>query len=189
MWIDILVALILFFSLIGGLKEGAVKRGFSLLTLLIAIPVAATFFRLPATILSFLPGENWSNFIGFFITLAFLTAILHIAFFLPRRIVQKTWSKGLLFRLTGGALNVLNTAIGMVIFALLVKAYPIIGWLERAVTESSALTWLVTYLSFVEAWLAKVLQDTAIAVFTEPLLTLVSHISFITLDKYQGIGY
>jgi len=180
MWVDILVALILFFSLIGGLKEGAVKKGFSLLALLIAIPVAATFFRLPATLLSFLPGENWNNFIGFFITLAFLTAILHIAFFLPRRIVQKTWSKGLLFRLTGGALNVLNSAIGMVVFALVVGAYPIIDWLERAVTASSALTWLVNYLSFVEAWLAKVLQGTAITVFTGPISTLVSQISFLT---------
>lgn len=68
----------------------------------------------------------------------------------------------------------------MWIDSLAVKAYPVIGWLERAVTESSALTRLVTYLSFVEVWLAKVLQGTAIAVFTEPLLTLVSHISFIT---------
>ncbi|MFC1907060.1 CvpA family protein [Chloroflexota bacterium] len=180
MWVDILVALILFFSLIGGLKEGAVKRGFSVLTLLIAIPVAATFFRLPATLLSFLPRDDWNNFIGFFITLAFITAILHIAFFLPRRIVQKTWNKGLLFRLTGGALNVLNSAIGMVVFALVVRAYPIIDWLERAVTESSALTWLVNYLSFVEAWLAKMLQSTAITVFTGPILTLVSQISFLT---------
>jgi len=179
-WVDILVALALFFSLIGGFKEGAVKRGFSLLALLIAIPIAATSFRLLATILSFLPGENWNNFIGFFITLAFITVILHIAFFLPRRFIQKAWNKGPLFRLTGGALNVLDTAIGLAVFALIVRAYPIIDWLERAVTNSSALTWLVTHLGFVETLLASVLRDKGIAVFAEPLLSLASKIFFLT---------
>ena len=179
-WVDILVVLILCFSLIGGFKEGVIKKGFSLLVLLIAIPIAAASFHLLATILSFLPGDDWNNFIGFFITLAFIAAILHIAFFLPRRFIQKAWHKGLLFRSTGGALNVLDTAIGLAVFALIVRAYPIIDWLERAVTDSSALTWLVTHLGFVETLLGNALRDRGIAVFAEPILSLMSQIVLVS---------
>ena len=145
-----------------------------------AIPIAATFFHLLATILSFLPGDDWNNFIGFFITLSFITVLFHIAFFLPRRIIQKVWNKGLLFRLLGGALNVLETAIGLAVFTLIVRAYPIIDWLERAVTDSSATTWLVTHLGFVETLLTNALRDRGIAVFAEPLLSLISQIFLVS---------
>ena len=57
-WISILAALVLFFSFIGGLKEGVVKSFFSLITLIITIPLTGVSYRLLANILSFLPGEN-----------------------------------------------------------------------------------------------------------------------------------
>ena len=178
--VSIVAVIVLFFSFIGGLKEGAVKNFFSLIALLIAIPITATSFHLLATILSFLPGDDWNSFIGFFISLAFIAAILHIAFFLPRRFIQKVWNKGLLFRSTGGALNVLDTAIGLAVFALIVRTYPIIDWLERAVTDSSALTWLVTHLGFVETLLGNALRDRGIAVFAEPILSLMSQIVLVS---------
>jgi len=157
-WVNILVGLVLFFSFLGGLKEGAVKPFFSLIALLIAIPLTGISYRLLATALSFLPGEDWENFVGFFVTLAMISIILYFVFLLPRKLIQKTWNKGVLFRLIGSALNIFNSAIGLVVFTLLVRAYPIFGWLERVVTDSSVLTWLVVNLSFVQAMLPEVFQ-------------------------------
>ena len=57
------------------------------------------------------------------------------------------------------------TAIGMVVFTLLVIAYPIAGWLEQAVTGSGVLTWLVTNLGFVRAMLPEAFQGGVITAF------------------------
>jgi len=48
-----------------------------------------------------------------------------------------------------------------VLFTLALEAYPIIAWLERAVTNASVLTWLTEHLSFVQAMLPEVFQDAA----------------------------
>ena len=161
-WVNILAGLILFFSFIGGLRDGAVKSFFSLIALLIAIPLTGISYRLLANILSFLPGESWENFIGFFVTLALISIILYFVFLLPRRLIQKTWNKGVPFRLVGGALNIFNSAIGIAFFALLVRAYPVFGWLKQAVMDSSILTWLVVNLSFVQTMLPEVFQDAVV---------------------------
>ncbi|MFC2002951.1 CvpA family protein [Chloroflexota bacterium] len=175
-WVSILAVLVLFFSFIGGLKEGAVKNSFSLLALIIAIPLTGASYHLLAAIFSFLPGEDWESFVGFFVTLALIIIILHLVFLLPRKFMQKAWNKGVFFRLIGGALNIFNPAIGMVVFTLLIRAYPIFGWLEQAVTDSSVLTWLVTHLSFVQAMLPEVFQDAATSVATGPTLSLMNKI-------------
>jgi len=112
-WVNIIAGLILLFSLIGGIKEGAVKQLFSLIALLIAIPVAGISYHLLANLLSFIPGENWENFIGFFIMLVVISIILHFVFLLPRKFLQKVWKQGLLFRLIGAVFNIFNAAIGM----------------------------------------------------------------------------
>ncbi len=173
-WVSTIAILILFFSCIGGLKEGAVKNFFSLIALIIAIPLTGLSYRLLATILSFLPGEDWENFVGFFIALALISIVLYFIFLLPRKFIQKAWNKGVLFRLIGGALNIFTSAIGMVVFTLLVRAYPIIGWLEQAVTGSGVLTWLVVHLSFVQAMLSEVFQDAAATLVAGPVLSLVN---------------
>jgi len=160
-WVNIFASLILFFSLIGGLKEGAVKQLFSLIALLIAIPLAGISYHLLAGLLSFIPGENWENFIGFFIMLVVVSIILHFVFLLPRKFLQKVWKQGLLFRLIGAAFNIFNATIGMVVFALVLGAYPIFDWLERAVTGSVILNWLVSQLSFVQAVLPEVFRQAA----------------------------
>ena len=160
-WVSIIASLILLFSLIGGIKEGAVKQFFTLIALLIAIPVAGISYHLLADLLSFIPGENWENFLGFFIVLAVISIILHFIFLLPRRPAEKAWKKGVLFRLIGAAFNIFNAAIGMVVFTLVIDAYPIFDWLERAVTGSGVLTWLVSHLSFVQAVLPEVFRQAA----------------------------
>ena len=160
MWlVSIFAVFVLFFSFIGGLKEGAVKQFFNLVILLIAIPLAGISYRLIARVLSFLPGENWENFIGFFIALALISVILHFVFFLPRRIVQKIWRRGFLFRLLGGVLNTINASIGMVVFTLVLLAYPIFDWLARWVAGSSVLASLVNMFGFVSSMLPEVLQN------------------------------
>jgi len=163
-WVNIIAVIILFFGLLGGLKEGAVRNFFALVILVIAIPIAGRYYYLIATIFSFLPESNWENFIGFFITLAIVSVILRFVFFLPGRIIQKIWKSGLLFRLLGGALGVFNASVGMVVLVLVVRAYPVVEWLERAVTGSGVLMWLVESLSFVQVLLPEMFRGTAVAV-------------------------
>ena len=142
-WVNILASIVFFFSFIGGLKEGAVKSFFSLIALIIAIPLTGVSYHLLANVLSFLPGEDWQNFIGFFVTLALISIVLYFVLLLPRKFTQKVWNKGVLFRLVGGTLNILNTGIGLVVFTLLIRMYPIIGWLRRR----SPATWFAQYLA------------------------------------------
>ena len=168
--VNIIAVIILIFSLLGGLKEGAVKHFFNLIILIVAIPLAGLSYHLIAAILSFLPGTNWENFVGFFIALALVSVILHFIFLLPRKIVQKVWKRGALFRLLGGALSIVSAGIGVVVFALAVGAHPIFGWLERAVTNSSVLTWLVEHLSFVQAMLPEAFRNAATLVVTGSLM-------------------
>jgi len=168
--VDILAVIILIFSFLGGLKEGAVKHFFNLIVLIVALLVAGLYYHLIAIILSFLPGTNWENFVGFFIALVLVSVILHFIVLLPRKIVQKVWKRGALFRLLGGALNIISASIGVVVFALAVGAYPIFGWLEQAVTNSSVLTWLVEQLSFVQAMLPEAFQNAATLMVTGSLM-------------------
>ena len=49
----------------------------------------------------------------------------------------------------------------MVVFALALGAYPIIEWLERAVTNSGVVVWLVEQLGFLQAMLPEIFQDAA----------------------------
>ena len=160
-WVNIIAVLILILSFFGGLREGAVKQFFNLVVLIIAIPLAGLSYRLIAIILSFLPGENWENFIGFFIALVLISVILHFIVLLSRRIVQKVWRRGLFFRLLGGVLNAVNASIGMVVFTLLLLAYPIFDWLERWVAGSGVLASLVDIFGFIQAMLPEAFQNAA----------------------------
>ena len=161
-WFDIIVIIILILSFFGGMKEGAVKNFFSLVALLIAIPLAGLSYHLIATLLSFLPGTNWENFFGFFITMGIISVILHLIFLLPRKIIQKIWKKGILFRLLGGVLNIFGAGIGMAVFTLVLRAYPIFDWLERWVSSSAILMWLVDKFGFVQAMLPEALQKSCL---------------------------
>lgn len=156
-WIvSLFVIFILIVSFLGGMKEGAVKNFFSFISLLIAIPLTGLSYGLIAAALSFLPGTNWENFVGFFITFAIFSVILFFIFLIPRKIIQKIWKKGCIFRLTGGVLNFVSSGIGMTVFALVLMAYPIFGWLERWVSGSGILMWVVSIYGFVSSMLPDV---------------------------------
>jgi uncharacterized membrane protein required for colicin V production len=169
-WVDIIALVVIVLSFFSGLREGAPRQGFKLLVLLIAIPLAGRTYWLAATVLSFLPGENWENFIGFFITLGVISAVLQLVSFLPRRIIQKIWRGGLLFRLLGGALGVLNVGIGLVVLALVTLAYPLFDWLARWVAGSSVLMSLLELFGFVQMMLPQIFQDAATLVLAGPLV-------------------
>ena len=164
MLVSVLVVLVLFLSALGGFKEGAVKSFFSLLALIIAITLTGIFYGPLSSVISFLPGENMEQFIGFLITLALINVILNFVFFLPRKSIQIVWREGLSFRIIGGILKLLSSAVGMVVFALLVRAYPIMRWLEQTIAGSGVLTWLTVHLTFVQAMLPEVFRITAIMV-------------------------
>ncbi len=169
--VSILAVVILVLSFFGGMKEGAVKQFFSLAILLVAILLAGMSYRLIALILSFLPGGNWENFIGFFIALALASVILHVLTWIPRRIARAMWKKGLIFRLVGGVLNLIQVSIGLTLFTLVIAAYPILGWLEEAITGSGVMMGLLERFSFVAGMLPEVFRSTALAV-TNGLLSL-----------------
>jgi uncharacterized membrane protein required for colicin V production len=159
-WVDIIVVILLILGFLGGLKDGAVKSFSSLVALLIAIPATAFSYRLLASVLSFLPGEDWQNFLGFFITMGIIIAVLHLIFFIPRKIIGGIWKEGILFRLLGGVFNLVGGIIGMVVFTLLVQSYPIFDWLEGWISGSGVLSALVNAFSFVQIMLPEALQGT-----------------------------
>jgi uncharacterized membrane protein required for colicin V production len=156
--VDILLTLVLIFSFFGGLKGGAVKGFFGLIGLLIALPVTGAMFRIVAVLLTFLPGENWENFFGFYITLAIVSIITFLIFLIPRKLLQAVWNGGLLSSLIGGIFGVISAAIGLAVFVFLVRTFPIMDWLVSVVNGSSVLTWMATYLNFVQFLLPEVFQ-------------------------------
>ncbi len=149
-WVDIVVVILLVLGFLGGLKEGAVKSLSSLVAMLVAIPLAGLSYQLLASLLSFLPGENWENFLGFFITMGIISVILHLIFFLPRKLIGAVWKKGVFYRVLGAVFNLLGSIIGMVVFTLVVQAYPIFDWLERWVSGSGVLAGLASAFSFIQ---------------------------------------
>jgi len=162
--VSILAVVILILSFFGGMKEGTVIQLFSLAILLIAILLTGVSYRLIALILSFLPGQNWENFIGFFVTLALASLILHFITWIPRRIARAIWKKGLIFRLVGGVLNLIQTSIGLALLALVIAAYPIWRWLAEAIYGSGVVMGLLERFGFVAGMLPEAFRSAALAV-------------------------
>jgi uncharacterized membrane protein required for colicin V production len=151
--VSLFVLFVLVVSVFAGFKEGAVKHFFNLAVLFLTIFIAGLAYHLLAGLLSFLPGENWEGFIGFCVTFGIINAILHLAFLLPRKLINKMWKRGLLYRLLGGAMNAVGASIGLVVFALVLNAYPIFDWLARWVAGSSIMSSLVNAYGFVQVML------------------------------------
>jgi uncharacterized membrane protein required for colicin V production len=163
-WVSVIAVLGLLFSIFGGLRDGAVKQLFTLLGTLIAIPVAGVAYKGLANILSFIPSENWENFIAFFIMMAVVSIILYFVFILPGRALKKAWQGGVPFCVIGAILSLVNAAIVMVVFALVLHAYPIFDWLGRAVGGSDVVSFLVSVFGCVQAVLPDVLRQAAAVV-------------------------
>ncbi|MGD9115723.1 MAG: CvpA family protein [Dehalococcoidia bacterium] len=147
--ISIIAVIILLLSLGNGFREGALKQAVSLISLLAAIPLTGLCYNWLASLFSFLPGTNWENFVGFFVTMGIIMVLIQLLLLLPRRHFDKRWKGGLLFRSIGAVISFFGAAIGMVVFALVLNAYPIFDWLQSAVSGSCVISWLGSWLGFV----------------------------------------
>jgi uncharacterized membrane protein required for colicin V production len=152
-WVDIVAIIIIILSFVGGLGEGAVRTFSSLIALIISIPLAGLSYKIVASWLSFMPGTDWGNFIGFFIAMGVINVIFFIIFFVPRKIISAIWNKGVLFRVLGGGLNVLGAMIGLAVFTLVIRTYPVVDWLVGDVNNSNVLQAMVTGFGFVKSML------------------------------------
>jgi uncharacterized membrane protein required for colicin V production len=147
---DIIVALVLAFSFIGGLKGGAIKEFFGLAAFLIALLLVGTFRGYFNGWFSFVLDKNWRAIISFLVTLAIISILLHILFWLPRHLLEKIWEGGFLWSLLGGALNSMNSALGLVLLVELLDTYPALGSLDALLSASHVVDWLVnTFGAFV----------------------------------------
>lgn len=156
--VTIIAALIVIFSFIGGCAQGLVKSFFSLVAVIVAIPVAGQYYPFFARFLGFINNRDWEQFIGFFITSAIASIILSIIFYFPRKILEKTWHDFFGFRIIGGLLNLLGAAIGLVVLTTLVNAFPVWEWLRLELTDSNLINWLMINLNFVQSLLPEMLR-------------------------------
>lgn len=145
--IDFIVALILIFSFIGGLKEGEVKAFFSLLALIIALPLAGLFYVYISSWLVFMQDSNWRNILAFLMMLGIIMVILLFIFMLPRHLLEKIWNGGFFWSFLGGILGLLNSAVGLVVLVTLIEANPAADWARDVTLASNILNWLVSNLN------------------------------------------
>jgi uncharacterized membrane protein required for colicin V production len=162
--INILSIVVLVFSFIGGVKDGAVKTFFNLIAAIISIWLAGIYYHIIAGLLIFLPGDTWENLFGFFITFAIITVILHLIFLLPRKLIQKIWGKGIFYRIIGGIFGLVNAAIGLALFAIMLTTFPIFNWLAASIDASVVLVRIVDFMGFVQALLPELFRGTTTTV-------------------------
>ena len=77
---------------------------------------------------------------------------------------EKRQAKGPLNRAMGGAVNLLAGSMGVLLFALAVTAYPILGWLSGAMLDSRLVVSLESRLGFVPAMLPPMFKAAAEAI-------------------------
>ena len=73
-WVNLIAIIVLVASFFSGMKEGAVKSFFSLVGLIISIPLAGLSYHLLTGVLTFLP-KPWDGFIGFLATMGIISII------------------------------------------------------------------------------------------------------------------
>ncbi|MDD5311980.1 MAG: CvpA family protein [Dehalococcoidia bacterium] len=157
-FVDFIVALILIFSFIGGLKEGAVKEFFSLIALIIALPLAGFFYGYLSSWLTFMQDSDWRNIIAFLLMTGIITVILIFIFILPRHLLDKIWSGGCIWSIAGGLIGLVNSAVGLVVLVTLVEANPNAGWARDITLASNILNWLISNLNPVVQLLPEALR-------------------------------
>ncbi|MGA2368802.1 MAG: CvpA family protein, partial [Dehalococcoidia bacterium] len=96
---DIIVALILIFSLIGGLRQGAVKEIFGLAAFVIALLLTGLFIGYVTGWLSFIGIVTWRNFLAFLLTMGLILFAMFLIFWIPRYFIAKIWDGGFIWSL------------------------------------------------------------------------------------------
>ena len=140
---DIIVALIFIFSLIGGLRQGAIKEFFGLLAFIIALMLTGLFIGYVMGWLSFIGIVNWRNFLAFLLTMGLILIAMFLIFWIPRYFIAKVWDGGFVWSLLGGIFGLIDCALGLVLLVKLLNIYPILSWLNSVLASSHVLNWLV----------------------------------------------
>jgi hypothetical protein len=91
--------------------------------------------------------------------MAVVSIILYFAFILPGRALKKAWPGGLFYCVLGAIFSLVNAILGIVVFALVLHAYPIFDWLEQAVSGSPVIAGLVSVFGCVQSVLPEVLRQ------------------------------
>ena len=147
--VDIIIAFILIFSFLGGLKEGAAKEFFALLALIIALALSGVFYGYVSSWLAFFSDATWRYFVGFLLTVGIIMIILYLVFMIPRNLLEKVWNGGIIWNVLGGVFALLNSAIGLTVLVALLEAFPVLEWLSDVFLASNILNWLVSKLSYI----------------------------------------
>jgi hypothetical protein len=141
---------VLVFSFIRGLKEGAVKEFSGLAAFIIALPLVGVFIGYIIPWFSFVGDASWRGFLSFLTTMALISIVLYLLFWIPRGLIEKIWNGGFLWSLLGGLLGAMSSALGLVLLVALLDTYPLLGTYESALNVSQVLNWLVgTFGAFV----------------------------------------
>jgi uncharacterized membrane protein required for colicin V production len=142
--IDLIVALVLVFSFLGGFKAGAVKEFLGLLAFIIALSLTGAFTAYVWGWLSFAPDHLWRAFFTFLITMGIILIILHLVFILPGNLLDKAWNGGFIWSALGGIFGVVHTVLGLVLMVILFDLYPVLNGLSDLLGASNVLNWLVS---------------------------------------------
>lgn len=158
--IDVIVALILIFSFLGGLKEGAVKELLGLLAFVISLPLAGLCVRFVSGWLSIIPDVTWRNLLAFLLAMGLIIIILHIIFLFPQNLLNRVWKGGFSWNLLGGVFGLGNSVVGLVLMVSLLNIYPVLPWLSTILDTSKILGWLVALFGGVLTGLIKIVSGT-----------------------------
>ncbi len=160
-WVEVIISLILIFSFIGGLREGAIRGFFSLLSLFICIPATGFLYIYLADVLTFIWSDNWRYFIAFMGVFIILSIVIALILLIPGRMLGMVWRRSPLQIILGGIFNLAASAISIVLFRIVVHAYPVFDWLDYALSGSVVVSWLTTYLGFIAMMLPEVFRHGA----------------------------
>jgi membrane protein required for colicin V production len=142
--IDVIVALVLIFSFLGGLKEGAVKEFIGLLAFIVALALGGVFTGYISGWLSFVADGTWRTFLSFLLTMGIIIILLHLIFWFPKSLLDKIWSGGFLWSLLGGVFGLADAVLGLVLMVILLDVYRVFPWLNDILNSSNILNWLVS---------------------------------------------
>ena len=149
--VDVVLGLLFFLVFVGSYNEGLVKNLFSLVSSVAGFYFASLSYSLLTGVLSPLPGTNWDYFAAFFIMAIVFNIVLTLLFWPARALYERNYEPSFTSNLAGGLVGAVDLAIGLEIFSLVIKEYPVHSLLERIVIESEIFRGLANNFGFLEA--------------------------------------
>lgn len=149
MWIDIIFSILLIFSFIYGLKQGAIRSLFSLISIVVSIFLTNLLFKYSLNFFSFIGDTNWHGFVAFFALLILISVLLSLILLLPQKLLTSNTNEGLLSMSIGGFISIICILIFLVVLKLVTDVFPISIWFQNILNASLIVRWTVKYFNFV----------------------------------------